>query len=497
MDDRLRLAGAEALPVAVRAMGDQVEHDAMRDGGERALRWIEKYLAEPRRYRVLPEVRPGEIRARLPASPPETAQGMTDILDDFEEIIVPGLTHWNHPAFFGYFATSSSAPGIIAEMLSAAVDVKAMLWKTSPAATELEEVVTDWLRQMLGFDPNWFGMMTDTASMSTMLALAAAREARPELEIRRLGMAGRKDLPTLRVYASEAAHSSVEKAALALGFGADNVVKIETDPEFRMRPVSLRQAIERDVAHGMMPIACVATVGTTGVASIDPVPEIAAVCSDHRVCLHVDAAYAGVAAILPEKRAILAGVDHAQSFVVNPHKWLFTPFDCSVLYVREPEILARAFSLVPEYLTTREDEEVVNYNDYGVQLGRKFRALKLWMIIRAFGVEGLATRIRSHCQMAGDFARTVASTPTWHVLAPVHFGLVVFRCQPHGMDDAAGDALTEKIMHAVNETGEVFLSHTKVRGRYAIRLSIGNLRTELSDVQRAWTLILEAARPTA
>jgi aromatic-L-amino-acid decarboxylase len=298
----------------------------------------------------------------------------------------------------------------------------------------------------------------------------------------------------LRVYTSELSHSSVEKGALALGLGARNVVKVEVDDEFRMRPIALRQAIEKDKRDGMLPIACTATVGTTGVASVDPVAEIADVCTDHDVWLHVDAAYAGVAAILPEKRAILDGIDRAQSLVVNPHKWLFTPFDCSVLYVREPEILARAFTLVPEYLRTREDDEVVNYNDYGVQLGRKFRALKLWMVIRAFGVEGLTTLIRQHCLMASDLARAIASTPSWKVVAPVHFGLVVFRYQPASMSDTAADELTEAIMHRVNETGEVFLSHTKVRGRYAIWLSIGNERTKIEHVQRAWTLIMESCR---
>jgi aromatic-L-amino-acid decarboxylase len=489
VDDRVRLARAEAVPLEMTDLGPK----GLRENGERALRWIERYLAEPERFRVLPDVAPGEIRHRLPDAPPQQAESFDEIFEDFEKIIVPGLTHWNHPAFFGYFATSSSVPGIVAEMLSAAVDVKAMLWKTSPAATELEEVVVDWLRQMLGLDPNWFGMTTDTASMSTMLALAAAREAKPGLEIRERGMAGRPDLPTLRVYTSELAHSSVEKGALALGIGAQNVVKIETDDEFRMRPLALREAIEKDKQAKMLPIACVATVGTTGVASMDSVADIASVCADHDVWLHVDAAYAGIAAMLPEKHAILAGVDQAQSLVVNPHKWMFTPFDCSVLYVRDEGVLARAFTLVPEYLRTREDEEVVNYNDYGVQLGRKFRALKLWMIIRAFGVEGLTRLIRGHCVMASDLARAIASTPSWRVVAPVHFGLVVFRYQPSGTSDAQADQLTEAIMHRVNESGEVFLSHTKVRGRYAIRLSIGNQRTEVTHVQRAWALLQEAA----
>ena len=465
----------------------------LRESGERALEWIARYLDEPERVRVLPNVAPGDVRKKLPAAPPAKPETMEAILTDFEDVIVPALTHWNHPGFFGYFATSSSVPGIVGELLSAAVDVKAMLWKTSPAATELEQVVTGWLRQMIGLDSGWFGMTTDTASMSSMLALAAAREARPELKIRELGMAGRPELPVLRIYTSEHAHSSIEKGALALGIGSANVVKIGCDNEFRMRPDLLRTAIERDVAGGALPIACVATVGTTGVASVDPVSEIAAICKSFGIWLHVDAAYAGVAAILPERRSVLAGVQDADSLVINPHKWLFTPFDCSVLYLRREEALSRAFSLVPEYLSTREDENVVNYMDYGVQLGRRFRALKLWMVIRAFGVDGLAARIRDHCEIATELAAQIAGTATWQVLAPVHFGLVVFRCAPTGMSPADADALNEHIMHAVNEKGEVFLSHTKVRDRYAIRLSIGNIRSTREHVARAWTLLLDAA----
>jgi aromatic-L-amino-acid decarboxylase len=481
----MRLARTAALSLAMSDLPDK----ELRESGKRALDWIEHYLDKPEAIRVLPDVTPGDIRRKLPHTAPATAETMQAILDDFESLIAPGLTHWNHPSFFGYFATSSSVPGIIAELLSAAVDVKAMLWKTSPAATELEEVVTDWLRQMLGLDSGWWGMTTDTASMSTMLALAAAREAKPELAIRDRGMAGRSDLPVLRVYTSELAHSSVEKAALALGIGARNVVLIETDDRFRMRGPALREAVERDVHEGYLPIACVATVGTTGVASVDPVAEIAAICRAYAMWLHVDAAYAGIAAILPEKRDVLSGVEHADSLVVNPHKWMFTPFDCSVLYVRNKDILSRAFSLTPEYLRTQQDDEVVNYNDYGVQLGRKFRALKLWMIIRAFGVDGIAERIREHCQLATDLARTVAKTPGWQVLAPVDLGLVVFRYQPASISDEEGDRLTEEIMHRANATGQLFVSHTKVRGRYAIRFSIGNIRTTRADVDRAWTTI--------
>jgi len=465
----------------------------LRESGDRALEWIARYLSEPERYRVLPSVAPGDVRKQLPTVPPRAAETMDAILTDFEKVIAPGLTHWNHPGFFGYFATSSSIPGIVGELLTAAVDVKAMLWKASPAATELEQVVTEWLRQMLGLDANWFGMTTDTASMSSMLALAAAREARPELKIRELGMAGRPELPVLRIYASEYAHSSIEKGALALGIGSANVVKIGCDDLFQMRGDLLQRAIAADVAAGALPIACVATVGTTSVASIDPIAEIAAICKQHGIWLHVDAAYAGVAAILPEKRAVLAGVDAADSLVVNPHKWLFTPFDCSVLYVRKPDVLARAFSLVPEYLTTREDENVVNYMDYGVQLGRRFRALKLWMVIRAFGVDGLAARIREHCQIAAELAVRVAATAGWLVVAPVHFGLVVFRYAPAGMSDADADELNERIMHAVNGRGDVFLSHTKVRGRYAIRMSVGNIRSTREHVARAWEQVVVAA----
>jgi aromatic-L-amino-acid decarboxylase len=481
---------AADFPLAV--SGD-LPRDELVAHGRAVLDWIANYLESPERYSVLSRARPGEVRAKLPSSAPTVGEPLADILRDFETTIVPGITHWNHPSFFAYFATSSSVPGILAEMLTATLDVKAMLWKTSPAATELELVVTDWLRQMLGLGEGWFGITTDTASISSMLAIAAAREADPALAIRERGMAGRPDLPVLRVYASEHAHSSIDKAALALGIGLDNVVRVECDAEFRMRPDALEAAIAADRASGFLPLACVATVGTTSVASTDPVAAIAAICKREKVWLHVDGAYGGMLAIVSEFRTVLDGVEGADSLVVNPHKWLFTPFDCSVLFLKRPDVLKRAFSLVPEYLVTREQDDVVNYMDYGVQLGRRFRALKLWMVIRAFGVDGLVARLREHRALAQGLADWVRDSGDWELLAPVAFGLVCFRFAKRGVPEPELNRLNEQIMHAVNDGGDAFLSHTKLGDRFALRVSIGNIRTEDRHVRILWDSLREAA----
>lgn len=460
---------------------------------ERLTSWIAAYLERPDQYRVLADVRPGDIAARLPPSPPQQPEPLNAILDDFERIILPGTTHWNHPGFFAYFAISASAPGILAEYLTAALDINAMLWKSGPAATELEQRALDWLRQMMGLESSWFGVINDTASIGTLLALAAAREAKPELEIRRRGMAGRRDLPALRVYASEQAHSSVDKAVMALGFGHDNLVSIAVNDRFEMRVDYLQRAIAADRARGMLPLAVVATVGTTGSTSVDPVPAIAAICARESLWLHVDASYAGVAAIVPERRDTLAGVDGADSLVVNPHKWLFTPVDISALYTRRPEVLKRAFALVPEYLTTAEQDEAVNLMDYGVQLGRRFRALKLWMVIRAFGVDGIVERLRRHMALAREFASWVDAEPAWELMAPVPFSLVCFRYARAGVDDTVANQLNSAILDRVNASGRVFLSHTKLNGVFTLRLAIGNLRTERRHVEEAWHLLRDAA----
>jgi aromatic-L-amino-acid decarboxylase len=461
--------------------------------GKTLLAWISTYLEHPERYPVVSQLKPGDVRRSLPNVPPTTAEPLERILTDFEQKILPGITHWNHPGFFAYFSISSSIPGILAELLISALDVNAMLWKTSPAATELEELTMDWLRQLLGLGDGWFGLINDTASISTMLALAAAREAKPELAIRSRGMAGRSDLPVLRVYCSEQAHSSVDKGALTLGLGLENVVKIPCDAEFRMRPDALESAVAADRAAGRLPLACVATVGTTSTSSIDPVPAIAAVCGSQQLWLHVDGSYGGVAAVSPRFRHVLDGVPLADSLVVNPHKWLFTPIDCSAFFTRHPDVLKRAFSLVPEYLVTNEQDDVVNLMDYGVQLGRRFRALKLWMVIRAFGAEGLARRLEHHCALARTFAAWVERESGWEVAAPVPFSLVCFRFAPAGASEAELERLNAAILHRINRSGEAYLSHTKLNGRYVLRLAIGNIGTEERHVARAWELLRQAA----
>jgi aromatic-L-amino-acid decarboxylase len=455
----------------------------------RAAEWIVRYFQHPENYRVLPSVKPGEISSQLPAQAPEAGEPFERIFDDFERIVVPGSTHWNHPRFFAYFATSSAPVAVVAEALAATLDVKAMLWRTSPAATELEQVTMRWLGRLLGLPDSWTGIIYDTASIAGFTALAAARDALG-LGIRRFGMTGR-DLPRLRVYITEHTHSHVEKAAIALGIGQDNVVRVECDGAFRMRPETLRQRIDDDVAAGMRPLAVVATVGTTSTTSIDPVPAIAEIATQRQVWLHVDAAYAGTAAILPEFRGLLDGVERADSLVVNPHKWMFVPMDLSVLFVKDEATIRRAFGLVPEYLTTPEGD-AINYMDYGLQLGRRFRALKLWFVLRHFGVEGIRSKLRGHIELAQAFAAWVRDDPEWEVVAPHPLSVVCFRYRAAAEDTL--DAVNERLMHAVNASGDLFLSHTKIDGRFALRLAIGNLRTQRADVEFAWAALRREAR---
>ncbi|MGD0968839.1 MAG: pyridoxal-dependent decarboxylase [Candidatus Aquilonibacter sp.] len=456
-------------------------------------RWIEEYLSEPGRFPVLAQVAPGQIVASLPESAPEEGEPFEQIMADFERIIVPGITHWNHPRFFAYFATSAAPAAIAAEALAAALDVKVMLWRTSPSAAELESVVMRWLGRLIGVPDSWTGIIYDTASVAGFTALAAARESLG-LQIREDGMSGR-NLPVLRVYATAHTHSHIEKAAIALGIGRRNVVPVACDEAYRMDPGALARAIAEDRAAGMQPLAIVATVGTTSTTSIDPVPAIAEIARRERIWLHVDAAYAGVAAMLPEFASLMDGVERADSLVVNPHKWLFIPMDLSVLFLRDEASVRRAFSLVPEYLTTG-DGDVRNYMDYGIQLGRRFRALKLWFVLRNLGAEEIRTRLRGHIELAQRFAQWVDETPEWETMAPHPLSLVCFRYHPRSVDnEEALERFNAQLLDAVNATGEMFISHTKIDSAYVLRLAIGNLRTTRSDVEAAWAILQrEAAR---
>ena len=385
-------------------LGD-MSSEEFRRYGRSLVDWIAEYFERVDELPVLAQVEPGALIAKLPAAPPEAGEPMDRILADVDRLVVPALTQWRHPGFFAYFACSTSAPGIFGELLAAAFNGNALLWRAAPAAQELEDVALSWLRQMIGLPEAFSGMIYDTASISTLHAIAAAREGL-DLRVREDGMSGRTGLPLLRVYASEQAHSSVEKCAITLGLGQRSLHKIPTDAEFRMDVAALTRAIKEDKAAGHLPFCVVATVGTTSTSSIDPVPAIADLCERERLWLHVDAAYAGSAAVVPELRHILAGCERADSLVLNPVKWLFVPFDFSALYTRRMDMLHRAFSLVPEYLRTLDHghDAVRNHSEYGIQLGRRFRGLKFWMVLRYFGHDGLAARIREHCRLARLFA---------------------------------------------------------------------------------------------
>jgi len=423
-------------------------------------------------------------------SPPHEGEPFAALFDDFRELIVPGMTHWNHPGWFAYFPGNNSAPSILAEMLTAAMGAQCMSWATSPAATELEQVAMDWLRQMIGLPEEYVGVIQDTASTATLVALLSARERATDGASGRQGMEGG---PGLTVYASAEAHSSIDKGVKLAGYGLDRLRRIPGDEAFALDPAALERAIQEDVASGLTPACVVASIGTTSSTAVDPVPVVAAICRRYGVWLHVDAAYAGSAAIVPELRGYFAGMDLADSVVLNPHKWLLTNFDCTAYYVRDRDALLSTFSLTPEYLRTAHDADVVNYRDWGIQLGRRFRALKLWFVIRSYGVEGLRAVIRRHVGLAAELAGWVDRAPDFERMAPAPFGLVCFRYQPAGKSEQELDGMNQRLLAEVNATRRVFLTHTRLGGRYVIRMAIGQRATEREHVVQAWELVREAA----
>jgi len=454
---------------------------------------VADYLERLESYPVLPDLKPGAIREQLSAAPPAAPEPLDRILEDYATLIEPNITHWQHPGFMAYFSSVASGPGILGEWLSAGLNSNVMFWRNAPSSTELEEVVVGWLRQMLGLPESFDGMFTDTASVSSLLSLVAARQAAPGLNARQEGLAGRPGIGRLRLYASAEAHMSIEKAAIVIGVGTAGVRRIAVDDGFRMKPDDLRRAIVEDREQGWLPFCVVATLGTTSSTSMDPAGELADICAEEGFWLHIDAAYAGAAAIVPELRPLFSGWERADSIVFNPHKWLFTPFDASLLLFSSPETFREAFSLVPEYIRTPGSEGAHNFNEYGIQLGRRFRALKLWMLIRYFGADGIAARIREHCRMAREFASWIEADPDWELLAPVPFSVVCFRRRTASGEDAI-DRMNEEIMGRVNRSGRIFLSHTKLRGQYAIRLALGNPRTTMDHLRSCWDLLRKAAQ---
>lgn len=458
--------------------------------GHRLIDWIADYLDDVTNLPVSTDVDPNFLLKAFPSSPPTKKGRMSDILSDLDRVIMPGITHWNSPRFMGYFNSSGSGPGVLGELVCGALNVNAMHWQSCPSATELEQLTLGWLKDMLGLCPEFFGVIYDGGSNSTLHAIAAAREHAASLNVRDRGMGGRNSVPRLRVYTSDLGHSSVDKAAVTLGIGLDNVRRIAVNDHFQMDPTSLDEAIEEDRTKGILPFCVVATVGSTSCTSIDPVAEIADICLRQGLWLHVDAAYGGAAAVVPELSYVLDGCNFADSIVINPHKWLFVPLDLSVLFIRKPEVLKRAFQFVPEYLRTQRDDEVVNFMDYGIPLGRRFRSLKLWFVIRYFGIEGIANRIREHIRLGRQFANWIDAHPDFERLAPVPLSTVCFRAVPQGVEsNIALDILNKRLLEAVNSTGEAYLSHTILSGRYTIRMVVSHIRTREEDTLQVWKTI--------
>jgi aromatic-L-amino-acid decarboxylase len=462
-----------------------------RKRGHELVDWMADYFENIEQYPVKSGVAPKDIIRRLPASPPEQGESFDVIFRDFQEIIIPGMTHWQHPSWFAYFNANNSYPSVLAEMLTAAMGAQCMSWQTSPAASELEERVMQWTGQLIGLPGEWDGVIQETASASALVSLLSAREKFSEYEVNRNGLYDRQKFT---VYCSTEAHSSIEKAIKIIGLGRENLRKIEVDDEFAMVPGKLEEAVIHDRKRGFVPLAVVAAFGTTGSTAIDPLEPIAGICREYGIWLHVDAAYAGTALVLPEKRPLIKGIEKADTFVFNPHKWMFTNFDCSAYFVKDREPLIRSLEILPEYLKTREGSRVNNYRDWGIQLGRRFRALKLWFVIRTFGAAGIREKVRTHIQWAQELAQEIGASEDFELLAPVPFATICFRYKPGGITDTEElNRLNQQLMETLNDSGKMYLTHTKLKGIFTLRLVIGQTNQEKRHVERAWQRIKDAA----
>jgi len=469
-----------------------MDHEEFKKYGHELVDWLTDYLHGIEKYPVRSPVKPGEIKAQLPLSPPLDGQPMAAIIRDFKEIILPGITHWQHPCFFAYFNANNSFPSLLAEMLTAGMGAQCMSWQTSPAATELEERVMEWLRDMIGLPADFTGVIQDTASTATLCSLLSAREKYSGFKVNEKGFSSQ---PRFTIYCSTEAHSSIERAVKIAGFGRENLRKIRVDDDFALVPGALKEEIITDIGRGFTPLAVVAALGTTGSTAIDPLRAIGEICREYGLWLHVDAAYAGTALLLPEMRYMIDGLEYVDTFVFNPHKWMFTNFDCSAYFVRDKGMLIRTFEILPEYLKTKEGERVNNYRDWGIQLGRRFRALKLWFVIRSFGVDGLRAKVRNHIAWARALAEAIKANNDFELLAPTPLAVICFRFRPVGTDDEQQlNDLNARLLEGLNDTGRVYLTHTKLKGRFTIRLVVGQTEVQEPHVTGAWELIQERAR---
>ncbi|MEQ8333528.1 pyridoxal-dependent decarboxylase [Nisaea sp.] len=454
--------------------------------------WMADYMEAVEEFPVRAQTAPGEIAAKLPETPPEAGEPMERIFQDFKSDVMPGITHWQHPRFFAYFPANSSPPSVLAEMLTATLGAQCMLWQTSPAATEMETRVLDWLRQMTGLPEGLTGVIQDSASGAILCALLTAREKVTNWNTNERGLGQQ---PVLTVYTSNQTHSATEKNVKIIGLGRENLRLIDVDENFALRPDVLEARIKADKAAGCVPTCVVASIGATGVGAVDPLRAIGEICERHGIFLHVDAAWAGTAWLLPEQRWMLDGIEYADSLVFNPHKWMLTNFDCAAHFVRDPDALVRTLSILPEFLKSREQGAVIDYRDWSVPLGRRFRALKLWMVIRSYGVEGLRRIIRKHIDLAAELEGWIANEPDFEIVAPRSLALINFRYHPAGMDDPeALDRLNAILLERINDDGRIYLTQNKVRGRAAIRFSIGQTGTEQRHVCEGWEVVTEIAR---
>jgi len=464
-----------------------VNNESFRDWGHKMIDWIADYFDKVENYPVKSRVEPGDIKKSLSDYPPEQGEEMEKIWQDFQDIILPGVTHWQHPGWFAYFPANNSPASVLGELLSAGLGVQGMVWETSPAAEELEEVVLDWLRQMLGLPQGLHGVIQDTASTATLVSLLTAREVATDFKSNEEGINEK-----LKVYASQETHSSIEKGMKIAGYGRKNLHQIPTDDNYALKPEALEKALKDDLNEGKQPACVVATIGTTSSTAIDPLPEIGEICRRYGVWLHVDAAFAGTAAILEEKQDLLEGAEYLDSFVFNPHKWMFTNFDCSAYFVKEPELLIKTLAINPEYLKTARDDQVNNYRDWGIQLGRRFRALKLWFVIRDYGVEGLQKLIKKHIELAEDFADWIQRQKDFELLAPLTTSLVCFRWNNNSHSEEELNKINREILEKINESEKIYLTHTSLRGKYTLRLVVGQRTTSAEEVKLAQNIIEQA-----